>query len=70
MSIYIKSHTLGRFVGNYSGLAVFDKSFLIIDRYASGRYQPFQFPSIEAAEEYMSSWDGGAQDCIVEEVED
>ena len=62
---YIRSETLGLFMGEYTGFAFFESykedGLLFEDA------EPAQFETEEEAQEYLNSWIGGAGDCFVEE---
>jgi len=62
MPWYIQSKEMGKFVGECLGFGFFEK-----DRGedCSPDEQPIKFPTKKEAEDYLNSWVGGKQDCIV-----
>jgi hypothetical protein len=65
MAIYIKSPTLGRFIGEFIGLGMFEASIEAGD--CSPDEKPIEFPSVTEAQTYLDSWVGGPADCVVVE---
>ena len=60
---YIKSKSLGYFIGECLGLGFFESH--ITDGTLSPREQPAVFNSREEAQNYLDSWQGGQVDCFV-----
>lgn len=66
MKAYIRSKELGRFIGAFIGLGLFE--FHIQDGQCSPEERPIEFESEVEAQRYLDSWTGGKADCYVEVV--
>lgn len=62
---YIRSESLGLFVGQCMGLGFFECH--IEDEIVAPDEVPIKFVSKEEAQAYLDSWSGGIGDCFVEE---
>lgn len=62
---YIRSDSLGLFVGQFMGLGFFECH--TVDGTCCPEEEPIQFESEEIAQAYLDSWSGGVGDCFVEE---
>lgn len=63
---YIRSETLGLFVGEAMGLGFFE-CHIADGSLTSEDAVPIQFLTEEEAQGYLDSWSGGQGDCFVEE---
>jgi len=60
---YIKSKSLGYFIGSFLGLGFFESH--IENGECDSRERPIEFLSKNEAEDYLNSWIGGTIDCFV-----
>jgi hypothetical protein len=60
MSVYIRSQSDGRYVGDLFGLAFFETATLEINK-----IKPAEFQSVEQTQKFLDSWVGGPSDCFV-----
>jgi hypothetical protein len=67
MSFYIKSDSLGLFVGHFLGFGFF--TCHIADGTLDPKERPIKFTSRKEAENYLASW-VGKSDCYVVEMTD
>lgn len=63
---YIRSESLGRFVGECMGLGFFE-CHIEDGTLDPEKETPIQFLTEEEAQKYLDSWVGGVGDCFVEE---
>lgn len=61
---YIRSKSLGRFIGECLGMGFFETH---MGNDCSPEEEPVQFETEEIAQAYLNSWTGGQADCFVEE---
>ena len=63
MTVYIRSKSEGRYVGDLMGLGFFETTM------EDDEAKPAEFESVEQAQKFLDSWVGGPTDCFVS-VED